>query len=37
MWTGHLKRWHGALLLACYIAYWVVSFTVFGTAPVDAD
>jgi cation:H+ antiporter len=35
MWTGKLERWHGWLLLACYVAYWVVSFTVFGTAPVD--
>jgi cation:H+ antiporter len=37
MWTGNLKRWHGAVLLGCYIAYWVVSFAVFGTAPVDTD
>lgn len=35
--TGRLRRWHGAVLLACYATYWVVSFLVFGSAPVDAD
>jgi cation:H+ antiporter len=35
--TGRLRRWHGFVLLAMYIAYWVVSFTVFGEAPVEAD
>jgi cation:H+ antiporter len=35
--TGRLRRWHGFLLLALYISYWVVSFTVFGEAPVEAD
>ena len=35
--TGRLRRWHGFLLLALYITYWVVSFTVFGEAPVEAD
>ena len=35
--TGRLRRWHGFVLLALYIAYWVVSFTVFGQAPVEAD
>jgi cation:H+ antiporter len=35
--TGRLRRWHGFLLLALYIAYWVVSYTVFGEAPVEAD
>jgi cation:H+ antiporter len=33
--TGHLKRWHGCLLLALYVAYWIVSFSVYGGAPVD--
>jgi cation:H+ antiporter len=33
--TGHLRRWHGVVLLAGYIAYWVVSFSVFGLVPVD--
>jgi cation:H+ antiporter len=33
--TGHLRRWHGAVLLVGYIAYWVVSFSVFGLVPVD--
>jgi cation:H+ antiporter len=32
---GHLKRWHGCVLLALYIAYWIVSFVVYGGAPVD--
>jgi cation:H+ antiporter len=35
--TGRLRRWHGVVLLALYIAYWVVSFTVFGEAPVEVD
>ena len=33
--TGQLKRWHGVVLLAIYIAYWIVSFTVYGGAPLD--
>lgn len=35
LYTGYLKRWHGAALLAGYIAYWVISFSVFGLVPVD--
>ncbi|MFI7433674.1 sodium:calcium antiporter [Micromonospora haikouensis] len=35
--TGRLRRWHGYVLLAAYVAYWVVSFAVFGEAPVEAD
>jgi cation:H+ antiporter len=35
--TGRLRRWHGVVLLALYVAYWVVSFTVLGEAPVEAD
>jgi cation:H+ antiporter len=35
LWTGHLKRWHGYVLLAVYVAYWIVSFVVYGGAPVD--
>ncbi|MGH8934252.1 MAG: sodium:calcium antiporter [Egibacteraceae bacterium] len=35
--TGRLRRWQGFVLLALYIAYWVVSFTVLGEAPVEAD
>jgi cation:H+ antiporter len=35
--SGRLRRWHGFLLLALYIAYWVVSFTMFGGAPIEAD
>ncbi|MGI5511499.1 hypothetical protein [Streptomyces sp. CA-106131] len=30
--TGHLRRWHGVVLL---VAYWAISFTVFGLVPVD--
>lgn len=33
--TGQLKRWHGYVLLALYAAYWIVSFVVYGGAPVD--
>ena len=33
--TGHLKRWHGYVLLALYILYWVISFAVYGGAPVE--
>ncbi len=33
--TGQLKRWHGVVLLVLYIAYWIVSFTVYGGAPVE--
>jgi cation:H+ antiporter len=32
---GQLKRWHGYVLLAIYVAYWIVSFVVYGVAPVD--
>jgi cation:H+ antiporter len=35
--TGRLRRRHGFLLLALYIAYWVISFAVFGGAPIDTD
>jgi cation:H+ antiporter len=31
----NLKRWHGFVLLALYIAYWIVSFVVYGGAPVE--
>jgi cation:H+ antiporter len=37
LYTGRLRRWHGFVLLALYVAYWVVSFAVFGEAPVEAD
>ncbi|HYH89677.1 MAG TPA: hypothetical protein VEX67_10595 [Solirubrobacteraceae bacterium] len=33
--TGHLKRWHGYVLLALYVGYWIVSFSVYGGAPVE--
>lgn len=35
--TGRLRRWHGAVLLALYVAYFVVSLTTFGGVPLDAD
>ena len=35
LFTGHLRRWHGAVLLAGYIAYWAISFSVFGLVPVE--
>ncbi|TQS43938.1 sodium:calcium antiporter [Cryptosporangium phraense] len=35
--TGRLRRWHGFVLLALYVTYWAVSFTILGTAPIDPD
>ncbi len=35
LWTGELKRWHGFVLLGLYVTYWIVSFVVYGGAPVD--
>jgi cation:H+ antiporter len=35
--TGQLRRWHGYVLLGLYVLYWVVSFGVFGGAPVEVD
>jgi len=35
--TGRLKRWHGCVLLGLYIAYWVISFVVFGFVPADVS
>jgi cation:H+ antiporter len=35
LFTGHLRRWHGAALLVAYIAYWIISFSVFGLVPVE--
>lgn len=34
--TGRLKRWHGYTLLGLYVVYWIVSFIVYGTAPVES-
>jgi cation:H+ antiporter len=33
--TGRLKRWHGYVLLALYITYWIISFAVYGGAPIE--
>jgi cation:H+ antiporter len=35
--TGQLRRWHGAVLLALYVTYFVVSLTAFGGVPLDTD
>ena len=35
MWSGHLKRWHGVVLLILYVAYWIVSFILYGGAPIE--
>ena len=35
LWTGRIKRWHGVVLLALYVAYWIISFVVYGGAPID--
>lgn len=37
LWTGRLRRWHGVVLLAGFVVYWIVSFAVFGVVPADAD
>lgn len=37
LWTGRLQRWHGCVLLALYVAYWVLSFVVLGGAPIEVD
>ncbi|MCD2188217.1 sodium:calcium antiporter [Actinomycetospora soli] len=33
--TGRLRRWHGIVLLALYVAYFVVSLVAFGGVPMD--
>jgi len=35
--TGQLRRWHGVVLLALYIAYWAISFGIFGGPPIEMD
>jgi cation:H+ antiporter len=35
--TGRLRRWHGVTLIALYIAYWAISFGVFGGPPIEMD
>jgi cation:H+ antiporter len=35
LFTGHLRRWHGAALLVAYVAYWAISFSMFGLVPVE--
>lgn len=35
--TGRLQRWHGVVLLVLYAVYWIVSFAVLGTTPVEVD
>jgi len=37
LYTGRLQRWHGYVLLALYVAYWVLSFVAFGGAPIEMD
>lgn len=37
LFTGHLRRWHGVVLLVGYVAYWIVSFSVFGLVAGDDD
>ncbi|MFC5142983.1 sodium:calcium antiporter [Actinomycetospora rhizophila] len=33
--TGKLRRWHGVVLLALYVTYFVLSLVLFGEVPVD--
>lgn len=35
--TGRLQRWHGVVLMALYVVYWIGSLQVFGTVPVEMD
>lgn len=35
--TGRLRRWHGIVLLALYVLYFVASLVFFGGVPLDAD
>lgn len=35
--TRQLKPWHGFTLIGLYAVYWIVSFVVFGTVPVESD
>jgi cation:H+ antiporter len=35
--TGRLRRWHGVVLLALYVVYFVVSLVAFNGVPVDTD
>jgi cation:H+ antiporter len=35
LYTGRLQRWHGYTLLALYITFWIVSYIVYGGAPVE--
>ncbi|MDT7662084.1 MAG: cation:H+ antiporter, partial [Pseudonocardiales bacterium] len=35
--TGRLRRWHGVVLLALYVVYFVVSLVVFNGVPLDTD
>ena len=37
LWTGHLRRWHGFVLLGLYAVYWMVTFFGFGEIPVEMD
>ncbi|GAA0235009.1 sodium:proton exchanger [Cryptosporangium japonicum] len=35
--TGHLRRRHGVVLLALYVLYWAVSWSLLGEVPIDTD
>lgn len=37
IYTGHLRPWHGFMLLGFYAIYWGVSFAVFGLVPIEMD
>ena len=37
VYTGRLRRWHGIVLLILYVGYWILSWTMFGEAPVEMD
>jgi cation:H+ antiporter len=33
--TGRLKRWHGYVLLGFYVTYWILSYVIYGGAPLE--
>lgn len=34
--TRRVRPWHGYVLLGLYVAYWIISYLLFGGAPIEA-
>ncbi|QLG47976.2 sodium:proton exchanger [Natrinema halophilum] len=34
LYQGEVRRWHGYLLGACYVSYWLIALVVFGGVPI---